>query len=42
MSDPIGDLFKYLLLALCCVPFAIWKWIDIIIWLVKHVSIAVK
>lgn len=25
-----------------CVPFAIWKWIEIIIWFIKHISITFK
>lgn len=24
------------------VPFAIWKWVEIIIWIVKHVHISVN
>lgn len=42
MSDPINDLVKMILILLCCVPFAIWKWIEIIIWIVKHVRILIN
>lgn len=24
------------------VPFAVWKWVEIIIWIVKHVHISVN
>ncbi len=24
------------------IPFAIWKWVEIIIWIVKHVHISVN
>lgn len=27
---------------LVCVPFAIWKWVEIIIWIVKHIRISVQ
>ena len=27
---------------LVCVPFAVWKWIEIIIWVIKHIRIVVQ
>ena len=43
MSDgPISDLIKWFIVLLALVPFAIWKWVEIIIWIVKHVHISVN
>ena len=43
MSDgPLDDLVKMFFILLALVPFAIWKWIEIIIWIVKHVHISVN
>ena len=27
---------------LVTVPFAVWKWVEIIIWIVKHVHISIQ
>ena len=42
MSDPIKDLFKMIFVLLAFLPFAIWKWVEIIIWIVKHVHIHIN
>ena len=34
-----GCFFAVLGLALLCVPFAIWKWIDIAMWIFENVKI---
>jgi len=36
------DAWKVIIFAFCCIPFAIWKWIEIIIWLVKHILITLN
>lgn len=41
-NGPLDDLFKAFIVLLCLVPFAIWKWVEIIIWIVKHVHISVN
>lgn len=43
LGDAICDLFETgIILLLIMLPFAIWKWIDIGIWIWKHVSVVVK
>jgi hypothetical protein len=37
----MDDLKNTLIFLLFCVPFAIWKWVEIIIWFVKHIRIIV-
>lgn len=27
---------------LVTVPFAVWKWVEIIIWIVKHIRISIQ
>ena len=41
-NGPIDDLIKWFFILLAFVPFAIWKWIEIIIWIVKHIHISVN
>lgn len=33
---------KVLLLGLLCIPFGIWKVIELIIWAVSHVSVSIQ
>lgn len=35
------DVWKVIVFAFVCVPFAIWKWVEIIIWIVRHVRIGI-
>lgn len=40
ISDAIGNMFMAMLIALIIfVPLGIWKLVEIILWLVKHVHI---
>ena len=41
-NGPIDDLCKSFLVLLALVPFAIWKWVEIIIWIVKHIHISIN
>lgn len=41
IGDAMGELFAIMLWGLfLCVPLAVWKLIDIIIWLVKHINVS--
>ena len=42
MSNPIDDLIKWFFVLLSLLPFAIWKWVELIIWVVKHIHISIK
>ena len=37
----LSGLFFFVFGFFITVPFAIWKWVEIIIWLVKHIHISV-
>lgn len=40
IGDAIGDLFKWMLIMLVVfVPLGVWKLVEIIMWLFKHVHI---
>jgi len=42
IADGLGDFITFLMVVCCIsVPLGIWKLIDIIIWMVKHVSVSV-
>lgn len=41
-NGPLDDLVKWFFILLALVPFAIWKWVEIIIWIVKHIHINVN
>ena len=41
-KGPLDDLLKWFIVLLTLVPFAIWKLVEIIIWIVKHVHISVN
>jgi hypothetical protein len=42
-ADGIGSAITFLFVVVCVsVPFAIWKLIDIVIWLWRHVGIVIK
>lgn len=43
MFDGIGKALTILFVVVCIsVPFAIWKLVEIVVWLWRHVSIVVK
>jgi hypothetical protein len=37
----LDGLIFWFLVGLCSIPFAIWKWIEIIVWVYKHVHIGI-
>lgn len=40
IGDGLGVMFKWMFILICVfVPLGIWKLVEIIIWLVKHVHI---
>lgn len=40
MKNAFDGLFAMAIGFLVTIPFALWKWIEIIIWVVKHVKIS--
>ena len=41
-KDTFDALFLMVIGFFITVPFAIWKWVEIIIWIVKHIHISVN
>lgn len=34
------NIWKVIVFGFICIPFAVWKWVEIIVWLVKHISVS--
>ena len=39
MDFDFKALFVWLFIGFACIPFAVWKWVEIIIFIVHHVHI---